>query len=171
MFGTSQEAVVQPQMEAAPQVTEPQPFNMFGTSQEAVAQPQMEAASQATEPQPFNMFGTSQETVAQPQMDAVQPFGSTNSSIPQTPIFNSSDDTSIAEFKKPDPIIVTDYSKEYDPVMPQSQQQKMPDIDMKTIINIIRQCSDTIEKCGYTIETEEYDLENMYQVVFKINKN
>ena len=135
------------------------------------AQTPIEAAPQSTEPQSFNMFAPTPEAVAQPTTEADQPFGTPNSSIPQTPIFNSSDDASIAEFKKPDPIIVTDYSKEYDPVMPQSQQPKMPDIDMKTIINIIRQCSDTIEKCGYTIETEEYDLENMYQVVFKINKN
>ena len=155
-------------IEAAPQSTEPQSFNMFAPTPEAAP---MEAAPQSTEPQPFNMFAPTPEAVAQPTTEADQPFGTPNSSIPQTPIFNSSDDASIAEFKKPDPIIVTDYSKEYDPVMPQSQQPKMPDIDMKTIINIIRQCSDTIEKCGYTIETEEYDLENMYQVVFKINKN
>ena len=64
---------------------------------------------------------------------------------------------------------MTDYSKQYDPVMPQTQP-KAPDIDLKTIINLIRQCSETIEKCGYKIDTEEYDLENMYQVVFKIDK-
>ena len=161
-------------MEAAQQPVEPQPFNMFGPSPEAPA-PTMEAAQQPAGPQPFNMVGPSPEAPA-PTMEAAQqpveaqPFGMNNSSMPQTPIFNSSQDSSIAEFKKPDPIIVTDYSKEYDPVMPQKQPQ-MPDIDMKTIINIIRQCSDTIEKCGYTIDTEEYDLENIYQVVFKINKN
>ena len=75
----------------------------------------------------------------------------------------------ISEFKKPEPIIVADYDKQYDPVMPE-QNDKTPDIDFKTIINLIRQCSDTIEKCGYKIDTEEYDLENMYQVTFKIDK-
>ena len=149
MFGQAPEPTPAPTMEAAPQPVESQPFNMFGQAPKPTPAPAIEAASQPVE---------------------AQPFGINNSSMPQTPIFNSSQDSSIAEFKKPDPIIVTDYSKEYDPVMPQAQPQ-IPDIDMKTIINIIRQCSDTIEKCGYTIDTEEYDLENIYQVVFKINKN
>ena len=97
-------------------------------------------------------------------------FNLNNSSIPSTPIFeNNQPSDTIAEFKKPDPIIVTDYNKQYDPVMPE-EKPKAPDIDLKTIINLIRQCSDTIEKCGYKIDTEEYDLENMYQVVFKIDK-
>ena len=113
-----------------------------------------------TQPEPFG-------TISQPEPS--QSFDLNNSSIPQTPIFNSNQPDSIAEFKKPEPIIVTDYSKQYDPVMP-DKEPKTPDIDIKTIINLIRQCSDTIEKCGYKIDTEEYDLENMYQVVFKIDK-
>ena len=68
------------------------------------------------------------------------------------------------------PIIITDYSKQYDPVLPQSQQP-VERIDFKQIISLIRDVNDTIEKCGYTVETEEVDLENEYQVVFKINKN
>ena len=136
-------------MPEAPATVAPQPFNMF----EAPAAPSMPEAPATVAPQPFNMF----EAPATPSM-------------PQTPIFNSNQtDSTISEFKKPDPIIVTDYSKQYDPVMP-DQEPKEPDIDMKTIINLIRQCSDTIEKCGYKIDTEEYDLENMYQVVFKIDK-
>ena len=132
-----------------PAAVAPQPFNMF----EAPAAPSVPEAQATVAPQPFNMFETSEAP-----------------SMPQTPIFNSNQtDSTISEFKKPDPIIVTDYSKQYDPVMP-DQGPKEPDIDMKTIINLIRQCSDTIEKCGYKIDTEEYDLENMYQVVFKIDK-
>ncbi len=68
------------------------------------------------------------------------------------------------------PIIITDYSKQYDPVLPQSQQP-VERIDFKQIISLIRDVNDTIEKCGYTVETEEVDLENEYQVIFKINKN
>ena len=143
------EAPATPSMPEAPAAVAPQPFNMF----EAPAAPSMPEAPATVAPQPFNMF----EAPATPSM-------------PQTPIFNSNQtDSTISEFKKPDPIIVTDYSKQYDPVMP-DQEPKEPDIDMKTIINLIRQCSDTIEKCGYKIDTEEYDLENMYQVVFKIDK-
>ncbi len=68
------------------------------------------------------------------------------------------------------PIIITDYSKQYDPVLPPSAQPAQR-LDFKEIINLIRQVNDTIEKCGYSIDTEEYDLENEYQVIFKISKN
>jgi len=123
--------------------------------------PQTQSIEQGVSPEPFTLNNNDNNTVQE-----------NNGSIPQTPIFeNNQQNDTIAEFKKPDPIIVTDYSKQYDPVMPEQQQTKTLDIDFKTIINLIRQCSDTIEKCGYKIDTEEYDLENMYQVVFKINKN
>lgn len=42
---------------------------------------------------------------------------------------------------------------------------------MKDVIRIIRDCNDIIESYGYKIETEEFDLETMYQVIFKIYKN
>ncbi len=71
--------------------------------------------------------------------------------------------------KVPEPIIVNDYNDQYDPIMPKTQNQQ-PTIDFKTIINLIRKCSQAIENSGYKIETEEYNLDNLYQVVFKINK-
>ena len=74
------------------------------------------------------------------------------------------------QFEKiPEPIIVNDYNNQYDPIMPQPQNSQ-PTIDFKTIINLIRKCSQAIENSGYKIETEEYNLDNLYQVVFKINK-
>ena len=69
----------------------------------------------------------------------------------------------------PEPIIVNDYNDQYDPIMPE-QQNAQPTIDFKTIINLIRKCSQAIENSGYKIETEEYNLDNLYQVVFKIDK-
>lgn len=69
----------------------------------------------------------------------------------------------------PEPIIVNNYNDQYDPIMPE-QQNAQPTIDFKTIINLIRKCSQAIENSGYKIETEEYNLDNMYQVVFKIDK-
>ena len=69
----------------------------------------------------------------------------------------------------PEPIIVNDYNQQYDPIMPEVENQN-PTIDFKTIINLIRKCSAAIENSGYKIETEEYNLDNLYQVVFKIEK-
>ena len=43
--------------------------------------------------------------------------------------------------------------------------------NIKTVVNTIRNCADTIEKYGFQVDTEEFDLEDMYQVVFKVYKN
>lgn len=42
--------------------------------------------------------------------------------------------------------------------------------DLRTAINTIRQCVDTIEKYGFTVDSEEFDFEDIYQVIIKINK-
>lgn len=44
-------------------------------------------------------------------------------------------------------------------------------VEMKEIINMIRNCASQIEKSGYTIDTDELDFEDSYQVIFKIDKN
>lgn len=42
--------------------------------------------------------------------------------------------------------------------------------DIKTVVNTIRTCTDTIEKYGFKVDAEEFDLEDMYQVIIKIHK-
>lgn len=42
--------------------------------------------------------------------------------------------------------------------------------NMKDVIQLIRNCSEKIEASGFIVDTEEIDLDNMYQVIFKINK-
>jgi len=86
-----------------------------------------------------------------------------NSVEPQQP------EPTIPEFKIPEPIIVTDYSKQYDPVMPQVDVM-VPTVDFKEVISAIRECSNKIEQYGFKIDVEEYDLTSLYQVIFKIEK-
>ena len=43
--------------------------------------------------------------------------------------------------------------------------------NFKDVLQSIRNCSNKIEESGFVIDTEEYDLEGMYQVVFKITKD
>ena len=69
-----------------------------------------------------------------------------------------------------EPIIITDFSKQYDPVMPNMVEPQINKVDFKEIISAIRECSEKIEKYGYKIDVEEYDLSTLYQVVFKIEK-
>lgn len=52
-----------------------------------------------------------------------------------------------------------------------NQQQKLATADLKTVINTIRECAATIERFGFTIDTEEIDFEDTYQVIFKVDKN
>ena len=68
-----------------------------------------------------------------------------------------------------EPIIVSNDDNQFDPIMPE-QQNNQPTLDFKTIINLVRQCSQTIEKCGYKIDTEEIDMGEKYQVTFTIDK-
>lgn len=55
------------------------------------------------------------------------------------------------------------------PLMEETNQA--PKVSMKEIINMIRNCATQIEKNGYTIDTDELDFDDSYQVIFKINKN
>lgn len=69
------------------------------------------------------------------------------------------------------PIIITDYNKQYDPILPVSNTIAAPTIDFKHILNLIRNLNNEIEGYGYKIETEEIDLDDKYQVIFNIEKN
>ena len=68
------------------------------------------------------------------------------------------------------PIIITDYNKQYDPILPVSNTVVTPTIDFKHIINLIRNLNNEIEGYGYKIDTEEIDLDDKYQVIFNIEK-
>ena len=54
--------------------------------------------------------------------------------------------------------------------MPQVDQPVIPKVEFREVINAIRECSNKIEQYGYKIDVEEYDLANLYQVIFKIEK-
>ena len=74
---------------------------------------------------------------------------------------NYPEDNSMAEsVKKPEEVIVAS-----------NGEPEEAKADLKPVINLIRECSDKIEKYGYYIDTEEFDFEDIYQVIFKINKN
>ncbi len=85
--------------------------------------------------------------------------------------------TPIMESRSNQTISVPNYSElestMYGPVSPIAPS--IPEIpvgqnNMKQAIDIIRECTSKIEALGFEIETEEYDFEDMYQAIFKINK-
>lgn len=85
------------------------------------------------------------------------------------------------DFNNFDPIIHNDFAGDEineDDVefFEEEEEEPAPVVDtspkqMKDVIRIIRDCNDIIESYGYKIETEEFDLETMYQVIFKIYKH
>lgn len=54
--------------------------------------------------------------------------------------------------------------------LPEANVQEVK-VDIKEVINKIRACASEIESYGYKVETDEIDLENAYEVTFKIIKN
>lgn len=94
----------------------------------------------------------------------------------------TNDIETIPEVKKSEPVISSisplgvnkditfDDMGEIEVKVPESHQ-KLTTANFKTVINTIRECAKTIEKFGFTIDTEEIDLEDNYQVIFKIDKN
>lgn len=62
-------------------------------------------------------------------------------------------------------------SEEIQPVIMDSSNQIIEStIDLKTVINTIRDCVKQIESYGYVVDEEEIDLENSYQVSITIDK-
>ncbi len=80
----------------------------------------------------------------------------------------------IEEFEDEDTIEETPKSEEITEQEPiQEKQIIIPETkitDFKDVISLIRECSEKIENAGFKIDTEEIDLDDMYQVIFKINK-
>lgn len=157
---------VAPVVEPAPAVPTVDVFNSVPTITPIVTQQEPLTSMSAMPTTPIveePLPGKFLETEEVPVVPAVEPV------VPE-PVEPAVD--SMLEEKDDEirPIIITDYSKQYDPVIP-SAAPAPEKVDFKQIINLIRDVNNTIEKCGYTIETEEYDLEGVYQVVFKINKD
>ncbi len=68
-------------------------------------------------------------------------------------------------------LINSNMNNEIQPVMMNNEQEEIiPNVDMKTVINTIRDCVSKVESYGYTVDEEEMDLENTYQVTITINK-
>jgi len=51
------------------------------------------------------------------------------------------------------------------------QNQPQNAYDLRFAINNIRQAVQATEKFGFVLDTEEFDFENMYQIIIKIDKN
>ena len=139
---------------AQPAQEEPQ-ASVFENPQPVVEQP----VENTTIPQ-FDIFAGAAEA---PKAPVEEP------AVLETSPVQESVEQPIAE-SKPEPIIVTDYNKQYDPVMPDAQPVQEEQVPFKEVISAIRECANKIESYGYKIDLDEFDLTNIYQAIFKIEK-
>mgnify|MGYP003571262680 CR=1 FL=1 len=80
----------------------------------------------------------------------------------------------ISEEKKesiPSPIIISDYEKQYDPIMPSNKVETVSRPSFKDILFSVRQNVEDIEKSGYIVDTDEIDLGSDYRIIITIKKD
>lgn len=146
---------------------EPQPEPTFNFNSV-----QFEREEEPKQPEPSSVFSMSQPVEKPSDLDKTIDFTQTF-----TPFLLNDEDSFTKDkeevqptqsFVQPEPITY-DEMGEIKVQLP--EQKKLATADLKTVINTIRECAATIERFGFTIDTEEIDLADSYQVTFKIDKN
>lgn len=107
-----------------------------------------------------------------PKQDIIEDEDDNTSLQEMSPVPNISETISPVPPMDYTPVYDLDDEKEDDFTIAEkhTDNSKYGAADLKTIINTIRKCAETIEKYGYVIDTEEFDFEDMYQVIFKVQK-
>ena len=108
----------------------------------------------------INQFTQPEPAVANQQFfgNPVDPMNQSQVNIPNIPNINSNNN--IPSFKPEEPQVVT----------PQMNIQTMNQGGIRQAIDELRNVTNKLEGMGFKIETEEFDLENAYQVIFRISK-
>lgn len=106
--------------------------------------------------------------------DTIQPFTLTDDGFSSeanvTNITNNYENANIERPYMMNNDIKFDDEGEIEVKLPSYDEQTIK-VDMKTVINTIRDCASQIEKYGYEVDTDEIDLNDTYEVTFKIKKN
>lgn len=172
--------VMTPQTSIPPVTPEPQPtvtpvqptgfdFNPFGAVTQPEVQPVQQPTPVAPEPIMQEPIPMPNIPVTQDMMSPVQPMPEPMSSMQPFQLNDNQEFTNssvvemgnIGNNRMEEPTL--------EPLMQNNGPQQK--VEMKEIINLIRNCASQIEKSGYTIDTDELDFDDSYQVIFKINKN
>ncbi len=187
-----------PQFETVQPMTQTSPVSPVQTPQFGNAQP-MEQTSPVS-PVQTPQFGNAQpmeqtspiSPVQTTQFENPQPFVAQpnfNNAQPSKPTFEAEE-----TFETVNPYTLTDDSEFTGPViapaeivesnrmstMPSTPVELQPlteettennvTVDMKTVINTVRDCVSIIEGYGYVVDEDEIDLENSYQITITIDK-
>ncbi len=113
----------------------------------------------------------------QPKNEEISPFKSiffnneeetSTTPVETTPIINNTIEEVIpvVEEKLVDPMdSVVTLEPDYE-----ARQEELAGTDLKTAINVVRDTVENLEKRGFTVESEEADLEDLYHITIKIMK-
>ena len=123
----------------------------------------------------INFTPTIESNIELPKSDIIEEENEEVFNTPSNYEFNIENFTSESKLPPLDDFELPKEKVEYKPVYEEIENEKIDNskygaADLKTIINTIRKCAETIEKYGYVIDTEEFDFEDMYQVIFKVQK-
>ena len=167
----------QPAFNSAPQ------FNPFATEtpkeETPSLEPQTESSVEMKEPEQPEGFITQPNfgnptpitpvaptpVESEPEFHTVNPYTLTDDTEFTSPV-NSPVEMPIPESR----FNPTISNVELEPLTPMTEENEQPVVDMKTVINTIRDCVSTIERFGYTVDEEEMDLQDSYKVTITIDK-
>jgi ParB family chromosome partitioning protein len=158
---------------------EPEEVSEENTESEDNLTPTLEVASEEQAVTDFNTFNPeiiNNEEIKDEEITLAQP---TNLNIEdfyeETPVKEEAVEDTVEVYENktinyPADNVIAESIKKED-VLEETFAQEDEKIEFKTIVNTIRACADSIEKLGFKIECEEFDFNDMYQVIFKIDKN
>lgn len=127
-------------------------------------------------------FGTTQPEAEQPDslnISTTEPVQQASENIFNTPVtFETPNVEPIQSVQSPviddvvdDVIDISPLPINYSEAIPNGQPiMQKESLSLRDVINKIRKCADEIESMGFGIDTEEFDFDDMYQVIFKIKK-
>ena len=106
-----------------------------------------------------------------PQTDNIGPAPIINQQVePMQPEFNSVPVASSMDVPDYDIIETSNTTNTTSLDSMPNEVQMEPTTKFRQVINLIRNCANEIEKMGYYVALDELDLDDNYQVTFKINK-
>lgn len=139
-----------------------------GLYNELVQTPTPEVQKNVTQPsvEPMGFNSMPQQNsvpsyVEQPVIQPINPVVTEPQSV--EPVITNIPDSEIIETPMPQTMSSTVRTSE----VIEAKEEK----NFKEVIRLIRNCASEIDKLGYKIDLDEFDLGDVYQVIFKINKN
>lgn len=157
------------------------PKNIFDMLREQSLQPENKISPEEPQPIPVSSNPTiSNENVNQQAPISIPVINTTtpeNTKQPTTPVVNTvgiqnEQVSSIPEINKQETANSPQPISENIETQPKQEETNYNQVyDLRFAINNVRQAVQNTEKFGFNIDVQEFDLDNVYQIIIKIDKN